>query len=272
MRRDQLVQNIKRTGSFLCVGLDTDFLRLPQHLSQDARGMLEFNRAIIEATSEYCIAYKLNTAFYEALGVEGWRVLEESIRMIPKDKFVIADAKRGDIGNTSALYARAFFQEMNCDALTVAPYMGHDSVEPFFQFSDRWVILLALTSNPGSQDFQILTCGGKPLYEQVIRKACTWGSSEDTMFVVGATRANELQKIREMAPEHFFLVPGIGAQGGNLRRTCEAGLNDDIGLIVNSSRSIIYASAGPDFAEAAGKAARELQMEMNDILLEKGLI
>ncbi len=272
MSRQELIENIKNRASFLCVGLDTDLRKLPASLPRNAEGMLEFNRAIIEATSEYCVAYKPNTAFYEALGSEGWKVLEESIRLIPKDKLVIADAKRGDIGNTSGLYARAFFGHLQCDAITVAPYMGYDSISPFLDFSGKWTILLALTSNDGSRDFQMLGCPDIPLYKTLIKKAMQWGDADRLMFVVGATREEELKAVRSLAPQHFFLVPGIGAQGGNLRRVCELAMTDDIALLVNASRSIIYASAGSDYAAAAGHAAKKLQEEMASILEMRGIL
>jgi len=272
MGRQELIENIKDRASFLCVGLDTDLQRLPASLPRNAEGMLEFNRAIIEATREYCVAYKPNTAFYEALGSEGWKVLEESIRLIPDDKLVIADAKRGDIGNTSRQYAHAFFEHLQCDAITVAPYMGYDSISPFLDFPGKWTILLALTSNPGSHDIQMMECPTAPLYKTVIRKALQWSGANNMMFVVGATREEELKAVRSLAPLHFFLVPGIGAQGGNLKRVCELAMTDDIGLIVNSSRSIIYASAGNNYAEAAGRAAKKLQKEMASILKMKGIL
>ncbi len=272
MSRQELIQNIKERASFLCVGLDTELRRLPATLPRNAEGMLEFNRAIIEATSEYCVAYKPNTAFYESLGSEGWKVLEESIKLIPEDKLVIADAKRGDIGNTSGQYARAFFEHLKCDAITVAPYMGYDSISPFLDFPGKWTILLALTSNAGSRDFQLLECPEGKLYESVIRKARQWGGAEKLMFVVGATREDELSMVRSLAPQHFFLVPGIGAQGGNLQRVCELAMTDDVGLLVNASRSVIYASSSSDYARAAGRAANKLQEEMATILSNRGII
>lgn len=266
MNRQQLTAAIRARKSFLCVGLDSDVTQLPAPLSQDAQGMLEFNKRIIDATAPYCVAYKPNTAFYEVLGTEGWQVLAETIDYIPRDKFIIADAKRGDIGNTSAQYAHAFFQTLHCDAITVAPYMGRDSVEPFLRFKDKWAIVLGLTSNAGSADFQLLESGTGYVYEEVLRKAATWGNTDNLMFVTGATQPEHFRKIRKIVPDHFLLVPGVGKQGGNLEEVVKDGLNGDVGLLVNSSRSIIFASQGADFAEAAGEAARKLQLQMKEIL------
>lgn len=266
MTYQELYQNIIRKRSFLCVGLDTDPIRIPKHLLGHENPVLEFNRQIIEATAPYCVAYKPNTAFYEASGAAGWTTLEQTLKFISKDHFTIADAKRGDIGNTSKLYARAFFEVMNFDSITVAPYMGADSVQPFLEFKDKWVILLALTSNSGSQDFQVLKYDEQRLYETVMKTAQLWGDKEQLMFVVGATQAQDLKHIREIAPENFLLVPGVGAQGGSLEEVSKYGMNSHCGLLVNSSRSIIYASDGEDFAEAAGLEARRLQEEMSEYL------
>ena len=268
MNRQQLVEQIKKKKSYLCVGLDTDLEKIPSHLLNAADPVFEFNKQIIEATCEYAVAYKPNVAFYEALGSKGWESLQKTVEYIPKDLFTIADAKRGDIGNTSALYAKAFFQQMNFDAITVAPYMGADSVKPFLEFKDKFVILLAHTSNPGSADFQLTESrNGSKLFEDVIIKSQQWGTPENMMYVVGATRADRIAEIRKLAPHHFFLVPGIGAQGGDLQQVSKSGMNKDCGLLVNSSRAIIYASAGKDFAKSAGAAARLVKQEMEQYLL-----
>lgn len=269
MTRTQLIEQIHRKKSYICVGLDTDLTKIPKHLLSLPDPVFEFNRQIIDATHEYCIAYKPNLAFYEALGAKGWESLQKTIDYIPKDIFTIADAKRGDIGNTSSLYAKAFFEQMKFDAITVAPYMGEDSVKPFLEFKDKWVIVLAHTSNPGSADFQLMqSVKGGTLYEEVITRSQAWGTPDNLMFVVGATRADKIAGIRALAPSHFFLVPGVGAQGGDLAQVSAAGLTRECGLIVNSSRAIIYASSGADFAQAASTAAREVQQEMK-ALLEK---
>ena len=310
MTREQLFENIRRKQSFLCVGLDTDLQKVPGHLTDKARrddsfdAIFEFNRTIIDATAEYCIAYKPNLAFYEAHGVKGWIAFERTVRYIRRqypDQFIIADAKRGDIGNTSKLYARTFFEEMDVDAVTVAPYMGEDSVTPFLGYAGKWVILLALTSNKGSQDFQTMTLPvpsqkgedfhpqlfpdgrepalGERLFERVIQRSQEWekkafggieqpGSS--MMYVVGATQGSAFADIRRLAPAHFLLVPGIGAQGGSLEEVCKYGWNDHCGLIVNSSRAIIYADHTERFAEVAGEKAREVQRQMADILRAHG--
>jgi len=268
MNRTQLVQEIKKKKSFLCVGLDVELAKLPEHLPKDVHGILQFNKEIIDATRELCVAYKPNLAFYEALGVEGWALFHETVQYIGDQHFVIADAKRGDIGNTSRMYAEAFFHKMNCDAITVAPYMGADSVQPFLGFEGKWVVLLALTSNPGSSDFQqrILQEEGIALFEKVIQTANTWGSPQDTMYVVGATHPALFTTIRKWAPEHFLLVPGVGAQGGDLEAVCENGMNSDVGLLINASRSIIYASSGPDFAQKAAEEALKMQQAMEKLL------
>ena len=276
MTSNELYGNILRKKSYLCVGLDTDIRRIPAHLQREADPIAAFNREIIEATAEYAVAYKPNIAFYEALGPRGWESLQRTLEYIPKDCFTIADAKRGDIGNTSGLYARAFFDAassgMDFDAVTVAPYMGRDSVEPFWEFAGKWVILLALTSNPGSGDFQRLTTGDHELYETVIQTSQTWAgpdSAERLMYVVGATRADQLAHIRTLAPDHFLLVPGVGAQGGSLEEVSRYGMNRQCGLLVNASRSILYASAGTDFASRAADEARTLQQEMATYLEER---
>jgi orotidine-5'-phosphate decarboxylase len=268
MNKAELFNEIKKKNSYLCVGLDTDLQKIPRHLLSSEDPVFEFNKQIIDATHEYCVAYKPNIAFYEALGPAGWISLQKTLEYIPKDIFTIADAKRGDIGNTSALYAKAFFEQMNFDSITVAPYMGEDSVKPFLQFNNKWVILLAHTSNPGSKDFQLIesTSSGMKLYEEVLVKSQEWGSSDQLMYVVGATQAEKMEAIRSLAPEHFFLVPGIGAQGGDLEMTSRYGLNKTCGLLVNSARSIIYASSGTDFASQATKEAKNVQHEMADYL------
>jgi orotidine-5'-phosphate decarboxylase len=268
MNRSQLFELIKRKRSYLCVGLDTDIEKIPKHLLSLPDPIFEFNRQIIDATCEYCIAYKPNIAFYEALGPKGWESLQRTLEYIPKDIFTIADAKRGDIGNTSGLYARAFFQQMNFDALTVAPYMGEDSVRPFLQFENKWVILLAHTSNPGSADFQLVESKvtGKRLYEEVIIRAKAWADADHMMFVVGATQAEKMESIRTLAPKYFFLVPGVGAQGGDLEMVSKYGMNKECGLIVNSARAIIYASDGKDFSSRAREEARKVQMQMEALL------
>lgn len=269
MTRKQLFEQIKQKSSYLCVGLDADLSRIPKHLHQTTEDpIFEFNRQIIDATHEYCVAYKPNTAFYEALGSRGWEALERTIDYIPDTHFVIADAKRGDIGNTSRMYAKAFFEHMEVDALTVAPYMGEDSVKPFLEFTQKWVILLALTSNRGSQDFQPeqQALSGQPLYEKVMRRAQQWGTPENLMFVLGATHPEKFAELRSIAPEHFFLVPGVGAQGGDLQAISRYGFNKHCGLLVNSSRGIIFAGAGKDFAKSAETAAASLQGEMEKLL------
>jgi orotidine-5'-phosphate decarboxylase len=262
MTKAELIQQIRLKKSFLCVGLDPDLDKLPPHLLETEDPIFEFNKAIIDATKDLCVAYKPNTAFYECHGVKGWESLEKTINYIPKDCFIIADAKRGDIGNTSSYYAKTFFETLPCDAVTVAPYMGSDSVKPFLNFEGKWVILLALTSNQGSLDFQFTESEGTKLYEKVLKKAQEWGTDEQLMFVVGATRAEEIAKVRALAPNNFFLVPGVGAQGGSLDEVVKYGANDECGLLVNSSRGIIYASKGEDFAIAANGEALKIQSEM----------
>lgn len=267
MNRTALFQQIQRKQSYLCVGLDTDINRIPKHLLDLDDPIFEFNKRIIDATKDLCVAYKPNIAFYEAHGAEGWTSLEKTLAYIPAEHFTIADAKRGDIGNTSRLYAQAFFDKMNFDSITVAPYMGIDSVQPFLAFADKWVILLALTSNKGSEDFQFASQdGAEPLYEKVMRRAQAWGTSDQLMFVCGATHPEKFKELRAIAPDSFFLVPGIGAQGGDLQKVSEYGMNDHCGLLVNSSRGIIFAGDGEDFADHARAAALKLQEQMASIL------
>lgn len=271
MTRKELVEQIRKKRSFLCVGLDTDLTKIPPHLLETEDPIFEFNKEIIDATKDFCVAYKPNTAFYECYGPKGWESLRRTIEYIPKDIFIIADAKRGDIGNTSKSYAKTFFDFLNCDAVTVAPYMGEDSVTPFLEFKDKWVILLALTSNKGAMDFQFMTdLKGEELYKKVLRISSKWGSDENMMYVVGATRAEGIGEVRKIVPDHFFLVPGIGAQGGSLEDVANYGWNSDCGLLVNSSRGIIYASNGLDFAQKAKEEAMKLQESMAKILVEKG--
>lgn len=269
MNKQQLIEQIQAKKSFLCVGLDTDINKIPQDLLAMDDPIFEFNKQIINKTAEFAVAYKPNTAFYEVYGAKGWQSLERTIQYIKvnyPEIFIIADAKRGDIGNTSANYAKAFFESLKADALTVAPYMGKDSVEPFLGFEDKWVILLALTSNKGSQDFQYLNTGERMLYQQVLQTATTWASPEKMMFVVGATHPEELGEIRKMLPDYFFLVPGVGAQGGDLPTVAKYGLSKDCGLLVNSSRGIIYASKDFDFADRAAEEAQKLQKQMAAVL------
>ncbi|MFK7807989.1 MAG: orotidine-5'-phosphate decarboxylase [Saprospiraceae bacterium] len=267
MTRKALVEQIKKKGSYLCVGLDTDLNRIPKHLLSTEDPVFEFNKQIIDATKNHCVAYKPNIAFYEALGAKGWESLAKTLDYIPDDIFTIADAKRGDIGNTSSLYAKAFFETLNFDAVTVAPYMGIDSVAPFLEFENKWVILLALTSNKGSQDFQMAKQDNEmPLYEKVMRTAMTWGTPDNLMFVVGATHPEKMQDIRRIAPDHFLLVPGVGAQGGDLQKLSEYGLNEDAGLLVNSSRGIIYAGSGEGFGAVSGSIAKGIVDEMGKLL------
>jgi orotidine-5'-phosphate decarboxylase len=263
MTREELIAEIYRKQSFLCVGLDPELEKIPQHLLDFEDPIFEFNKRIIDATAEFAVAFKPNTAFYEAQGVKGWASLEKTLNYLPKNCFVIADAKRGDIGNTAAAYAKTFFETLPCDAVTVAPYMGKDSVQPFLQLEGKWAIVLGLTSNEGAQDFQTLkNSSQQPLYAHVIEKVASWGTPENLMFVVGATRAEQLKEIRSLVPQHFLLVPGVGAQGGSLEQVVDAGMNPDVGLLINASRSIIYASSGKDFDLAAKKEALKLQTEM----------
>lgn len=270
MTTQQLIEQIKIKKSFLCIGLDVDLNKIPQHLLKEEDPIFAFNKAIIDATHHLCVAYKPNTAFYEAYGIKGWQALEKTINYINEkhpEIFTIADAKRGDIGNTSTMYAKAFFEDLAFDSVTVAPYMGKDSVEPFLAFENKHTILLALTSNQGAFDFQTKTIDGKEVYKQVLETSTSWENSENLMYVVGATKAEYLAEIRQIIPESFLLVPGVGAQGGNLQDVCKYGMvKESIGLLINSSRGIIYASNGDDFAEASANKARELQEQMAAVL------
>lgn len=270
MNKQELFENIKQKKSFLCVGLDTDIKKIPSHLLKEEDPIFAFNKAIIDATAPYCIAYKPNLAFYESMGVKGWIAFEKTIQYIKKnypDQFIIADAKRGDIGNTSTMYARSFFDELDIDSVTVAPYMGEDSVSPFLAYEGKWVILLALTSNKGSHDFQLTEDPqGERLFEKVLRISQNWGNDDNMMYVVGATQGRMFEDIRKIVPNHFLLVPGIGAQGGSLEEVCKYGLNTHCGLIVNSSRAIIYADSTEKFAEVAAEKAKEVQQQMAEQL------
>jgi len=274
MTHQELFENIRQKKSFLCVGLDTDITKIPQYLLDTSDPIFAFNQQIIDATHDLTVAYKPNLAFYESLGVSGWNSLEKTVNYIRYNYpgiFIIADAKRGDIGNTSSMYAKAFFDAMEFDAVTVAPYMGEDSVKPFLTYLDKWVILLALTSNKGAFDFQFMTENGEKLFEKVIKTSAEWGTEDNLMYVVGATKADMLADIRKIIPNHFLLVPGVGAQGGSLREVAESGMTSTCGLLVNSSRQIIYASSGDDFAAKAREAALEVQTEMAQLLHEKGI-
>jgi len=269
MTTEQLVSQIKQKRSFLCIGLDVDLDKIPAHLLKLEDPIFQFNKAIIDATHHLCVAYKPNTAFYEAYGIKGWQALEKTIDYINEkypEIFTIADAKRGDIGNTSTMYAKAFFNDLAFDSVTVAPYMGKDSVEPFLAFKDKHTIMLALTSNEGAFDFQTLTVNNQELYKEVLQVSKSWKNSENLMYVVGATKAEYFKEIRKIVPDSFLLVPGVGAQGGNLQDVCKYGLSENIGLLINSSRGIIYASNSDDFAEVAAIKAKELQVEMSIIL------
>jgi len=271
MTTQQLISEIKRKKSFLCIGLDVDLNKMPKHLLKEEDPIFAFNKAIIDATHHLCVAYKPNTAFYEAYGIRGWQALEKTINYLNKNHpeiYTIADAKRGDIGNTSTMYAKAFFDDLGFDSVTVAPYMGKDSVEPFLAFKDKHTILLALTSNQGAFDFQTLSVNDNELYMEVLKISKTWENSENLMYVVGATKAEYLTEIRQIIPHNFLLVPGVGAQGGNLQDVCKYGMTKDVGLLINSSRGIIYASQNEDFAQAAAKKALALQAEMRKILVK----
>ncbi len=276
MTRKELIENIKRKKSFLCVGLDTDIKKIPQHIADGENPIFAFNKAIIDATAAYCVAYKPNLAFYESFGADGWKALEQTVEYLRAnypDQFIIADAKRGDIGNTSQLYARSFFEHLGVDAITVAPYMGQDSVTPFLGYPGKWVILLALTSNKGSHDFQLIPDKeGTPLFERVITTSSQWAGPEEMMYVVGATQGKMFENIRRVAPDSFLLVPGVGAQGGSLEEVCRYGMIDDCGLLVNSSRGIIYASNGEDFAERAAEESAKLRDQMAAELEKRGII
>lgn len=263
MTRQQLIEQIRQKKSYLCVGLDTDITKIPKHLLSASDPVFEFNKAIVDATRDLCVAYKINTAFYEALGLKGWEAMEKTVRYIGDGHFTIADAKRGDIGNTSDQYAKAFFDTLPFDSVTIAPYMGEDSVRPFLQYKGKWAIVLGLTSNAGAKDFELQGSGNELLYEKVLRTVSTWGSPDNLMFVVGATRADEFINIRKITPDHFYLVPGVGAQGGSLKDISEKAMNKDCGLLVNASRAIIYASDKEDFAEKAKEVAKLYQQEMS---------
>jgi len=267
MTRQQLIQQIRLKKSYLCVGLDTDFDKIPKHLQSHPDGIFEFNKQIIDATKDLCVAYKINTAFYEVLGAKGWDIMERTVNYIPKEHFTIADAKRGDIGNTSTQYAKAFFETLNFDSITVAPYMGEDSVRPFLEFDNKWAIVLGLTSNTGSMDFEQKKIGDNFLYEEVLKTVSTWGNENNLMFVIGATKASGLEDIRKIIPNHFLLVPGVGFQGGSLQDVSKYGLNKDGGLLVNASRAIIYASEKEDFASEARAIALQYQTEMATYLI-----
>ena len=262
MTRQQLIDQIRTKQSYLCVGLDTDLSKIPAHLLSYPDPVFAFNKAIIDATKDLCVSYKINTAFYEAMGLKGWQAMEQTVNYVPKDILTIADAKRGDIGNTSTQYAKAFFEALDFDAITVAPYMGADSVKPFLEYDNKWTILLGLTSNTGAKDFELQQMGTEKLYEKVLRTAAGWGTTGNLMYVIGATQADEFVNIRKIVPEHFFLVPGVGAQGGSLKDISEKAMNKDVGILVNASRAIIYASNKEDFAAAARAVAKEYQQEM----------
>lgn len=266
MTRQQLVSQINQKRSYLLVGLDTDISLIPQHLLSSPDPIFEFNKSIIDATQEHCVGYKINTAFYEALGLKGWEAMEKTVRYISASHFKIADAKRGDIGNTSSQYAKAFFDTLPFDAITVAPYMGEDSLKPFLEYKDKWTIVLGLTSNKGAKDFELQQAGDGLLYEKVLKTVAGWGSPDNTMFVVGATQADEFVNIRKLTPDHFYLVPGVGAQGGSLKEISEKAMIKDCGILVNASRAIIYASKGKDFVDKAKAVAKEYQVEMGQYL------
>lgn len=276
MNRQELFENIRRKASFLCVGLDTDIRKIPACLRDDKEAIFTFNKAIIDATADLCIAYKPNLAFYESMGLAGWEAFEKTVQYIRShypDQFIIADAKRGDIGNTSEMYARSFFEQLDIQAVTVAPYMGEDSVKPFLNYSGHWVILLGLTSNKGSHDFQLTPdADGERLFERVLRISQTWGSTDNMMYVVGATQGKLFEDVRRIVPDHFLLVPGVGAQGGSLEDVARYGMNNMCGLIVNSSRQIIYAGNDEHFAEAARIQAQAVQKQMKQLLQDKGLL
>jgi orotidine-5'-phosphate decarboxylase len=270
MQLQKLIEQIQQKKSMLCVGLDVDLEKIPKHLLEFDDPIFEFNKAIIEATQEYCIAYKPNIAFYEAYGLKGWKALQKTIDYINKhypEQFTIADAKRGDIGNTSKMYAKAFFEDLNFDSVTVAPYMGKDSVKPFLQFKDKYAIMLGLTSNEGAEDFQFLENKGIPLFESVLKTSQTWENSKQLMYVIGATKSSYLKKIRQILPDSFLLIPGVGAQGGNLKEVCKYGLNSTYGLIINSTRGIIYASQEKDFAIQSASNAKALQKQMEPYII-----
>jgi orotidine-5'-phosphate decarboxylase len=266
MNRSELVQQIKEKQTYLCVGLDTDITKIPRHLQETSNAVFEFNKAIIDATKDYCVSYKINTAFYEAMGLKGWEAIEQTVNYIPSTHFKIADAKRGDIGSTSSQYAKTFFETYNFDAVTVAPYMGEDSVRPFLDYSNKWTIVLGLTSNKGAEDFEMLKTGEEYLFEKVLKTVQTWGTTDNLMFVVGATQSERFKEVRAIIPDHFLLVPGIGFQGGSLYGVSKNGLNKDAGLLVNASRAVIYASNGENFAVEAGVIAAQYAQEMKLLL------
>lgn len=269
MTRKQLIEQIRNKKSYLCVGLDTDITKIPKHLQSHSNAVVEFNKQIIDATKDICVSYKINTAFYEAMGLKGWQAMEETVNYIPKTHFTIADAKRGDIGNTSSQYAKAFFEQLHFDAVTVAPYMGEDSIRPFLEYDNKWTIVLGLTSNTGSKDFEQLriadqlTNDNEFLYERVIKRVSKWGTAENLMFVIGATKESELGNIRKIIPDHFLLIPGVGFQGGSLQEVSKYGINKNIGLLVNVSRAILYAGQKENFAMEAREIALQYQVEMN---------
>lgn len=267
MKRTHIIAEIQNKKSYLCIGLDTDAAMLPECLQDHPNKIFEFNKRIIDATHDLCVSYKINTAFYEALGSKGWEAMEETVNYIPSTHFKIADAKRGDIGNTSSQYARAFFETLAFDAITVAPYMGEDSIRPFLEYENKWTIVLALTSNKGAADFELQKNGDQFLYERVIEKVCTWGNADNLMFVTGATQSEKLVAIRKQIPDHFLLVPGVGFQGGSLAEVSKVALNKDAGLLVNVSRAILYASAEENFAEQARETALQYQAEMKTYIL-----
>lgn len=271
MNRQTLISEIRKKKSYLCIGLDSDIRKIPSHLLSKEDPVFEFNKAIIDSTHDLCVSYKVNTAFYESNGLKGWESMEKTLNYIPKNIFTIADAKRGDIGNTSTQYAKAFFESLHFDSITVAPYMGKDSVQPFLDFEGKWTIVLALTSNEGAYDFQYLSTAlghneSQELFKQVIQKVSSWGTQENLMFVVGATKTAQLKEVRQLIPNHFLLVPGVGAQGGSLKEVSKIGMNNDIGLLVNASRQIIFASSDEDFAIKAREEALKLQQEMSEYL------
>ncbi len=266
MTRSQLEEQIQRKQSYLCIGLDTDLAKIPAHLQNDPDAAFVFNKSIIDATKDYCVGYKINTAFYEAMGLRGWETIEKTVNYIPDGHFRIADAKRGDIGNTSSQYAKAFFEWLNFDAITIAPYMGEDSVKPFLEYKDKWAILLGLTSNSGAKDFELLKTGNEFLYERVLTTASQWGTTDNLMFVIGATQSQQFVNIRRLIPNHFYLVPGVGTQGGSLKEISEKAMIKDCGLLVNISRAIIYASDKENFADEAKAIAQQYQYEMKNYL------
>jgi orotidine-5'-phosphate decarboxylase len=268
MTRQQLVEQIFQKRSYLCIGLDTDITKIPKHLLSAPDPVFEFNKQIIDATKALCVSYKINTAFYEAMGVKGWETLEKTVNYIPREHFKIADAKRGDIGNSSSQYAKAFFETLSFDAVTVTPYMGEDSVKPFLEYKDKWAIVLGLTSNSGAKDFELQKMGNEFLYEKVLKAASQWGTTKNTMFVIGATQAEEFVNIRKLTPDHFYLVPGVGAQGGSLKEISAKAIIKDCGLLVNVSRAIIYASDKEGFAEKAGVIAQQYKNEMSTYLIK----